>query len=109
MGKALDLPVHALLGGKLRDAVEFAAYLFFRYPDAESGEGEVRTVEQLVEEGRRLKASFAPPSPRRTTPRPTPCSQAPRRALNGTIRCHDGRPESEAKGPPAFLCSLRVS
>ena len=55
MGQTLNLPVHALLGGKLRDAVEFASYLFFRYPDAESGEGEVRTIDQLVEEGRRLK------------------------------------------------------
>src|SRR3954449_8081366 len=44
-GKALDLPVHALLGGKLRDAVPFASYLFFRYADPERG-GEVRLAEQ---------------------------------------------------------------
>ncbi|MGW3193050.1 glucarate dehydratase family protein [Streptomyces sp. NPDC001118] len=29
-GKALGLPVHALLGGKLRDAVEYSAYLFYK-------------------------------------------------------------------------------
>ncbi|MFJ8827110.1 glucarate dehydratase family protein [Streptomyces sp. NPDC102467] len=30
-GKALGLPVHALLGGKLRDSVEYSAYLFYKY------------------------------------------------------------------------------
>jgi glucarate dehydratase len=54
MGKALDLPVHALLGGKLRDAVPFASYLFFRYADPERG-GEVRLAEQLVANARALK------------------------------------------------------
>jgi glucarate dehydratase len=54
MGKALDLPVHALLGGKLRDAVPFASYLFFRYADPERG-GEVRLADQLVANARALK------------------------------------------------------
>ncbi|MFI8187576.1 glucarate dehydratase family protein [Streptomyces sp. NPDC085946] len=31
LGKALDLPVHALLGGKVRDAVEYSAYLFYKW------------------------------------------------------------------------------
>ncbi|MGV9252560.1 glucarate dehydratase family protein [Streptomyces sp. NPDC003697] len=31
LGKALGLPVHALLGGKVRDAVEYSAYLFYRW------------------------------------------------------------------------------
>ncbi|MFF4521431.1 glucarate dehydratase family protein [Streptomyces bluensis] len=31
LGKALGLPVHALLGGKVRDAVEYSAYLFYKY------------------------------------------------------------------------------
>jgi len=48
IGKKLGVPVHALLGGKLRDSVEFASYLFFRYPDPDTGDGEVRTAEQLV-------------------------------------------------------------
>src|SRR4029077_19163920 len=34
IGQKLGVPVHALLGGKLRDSVEFASYLFFRYADA---------------------------------------------------------------------------
>lgn len=47
MGKYLNLPVSQLLGGKLRDAIEFSSYLFFRYP-ADDGGGEVRTPEQLL-------------------------------------------------------------
>ncbi len=30
-GKALRLPVHALLGGKVRDTVDFSAYLFYKH------------------------------------------------------------------------------
>ncbi|MEU0003371.1 glucarate dehydratase family protein [Streptomyces sp. NPDC006314] len=30
-GRALGLPVHALLGGKVRDAVEYSAYLFYKW------------------------------------------------------------------------------
>jgi glucarate dehydratase len=56
IGQKLGVPVHAMLGGKLRDRVEFASYLFFRYPDPVSGEGEVRTVEQLVANAKALKA-----------------------------------------------------
>ena len=39
MGQKLGVPVHALLGGKLRDAVDFASYLFFRYADPDTGAG----------------------------------------------------------------------
>ena len=56
IGKKLGVPVHALLGGKLRDAVDFASYLFFRYAESRDGQGEVRTAEQLVAEARALKA-----------------------------------------------------
>jgi glucarate dehydratase len=56
MGQKLGVPVHALLGGKLRDEVEFASYLFFRYNDPQSGRGEVRTAEQLVAHAKALKA-----------------------------------------------------
>lgn len=54
MGKTLGVPVCDLLGGRLRDSVPFASYLFFRYPDRERG-GEVRTADQLIAEARRLK------------------------------------------------------
>ncbi|MDQ3890154.1 MAG: mandelate racemase [Actinomycetota bacterium] len=55
VGQKLGVPVHDLLGGKLRDEVAFASYLFFRYPDPETGRGEVRTEEQLVGHARELK------------------------------------------------------
>lgn len=32
-GKALNVPIHKLLGGKTRDRIETSAYLFYRYPD----------------------------------------------------------------------------
>lgn len=54
-GKALGVPVYDLLGGKLRDEVEFASYLFFRLPNETTGTGEVRTAEQLLAHARELK------------------------------------------------------
>ncbi|MFI0163718.1 glucarate dehydratase family protein [Streptomyces sp. NPDC017095] len=36
-GKALGLPVHALLGGKVRDAVEYSAYLFYKWDGHPAG------------------------------------------------------------------------
>ena len=56
IGQHLGVPVHDLLGGRLRDEVPFASYLFFRYANASTGEGEVRTAEQLVAHTRDLKA-----------------------------------------------------
>ncbi|MGG4035858.1 enolase C-terminal domain-like protein [Paenibacillus cisolokensis] len=58
IGKKLGVPVYQLLGGKIRDEVAFASYLFFRYPNAKTGEGEVRTPEQLVAHLRDLKAKY---------------------------------------------------
>lgn len=55
LGQKWGVPVHDLLGGRLQERVPFAAYLFFRYPDARTGAGEVRTVEQLVANARELK------------------------------------------------------
>ena len=54
IGKKLGVPVYQLLGGRLRDRVPFASYLFFRYPN-EDGEHEVRTPDQLVAYGHELK------------------------------------------------------
>ncbi|HKX18116.1 MAG TPA: enolase C-terminal domain-like protein [bacterium] len=56
IGQALQVPVYDLLGGRLRDEVPFASYLFFRYADPKTGRGEVRTVEQLVAHARALRA-----------------------------------------------------
>jgi glucarate dehydratase len=54
-GQALEVPVYDLLGGKMRDSIPFASYLFYRYPNETTGGGEVRTREQLVEEAGRLR------------------------------------------------------
>ncbi len=56
IGQKLGVPVYDLLGGKVRDEVEFASYLFFRYANPETGNGEVRTPDQLVEHALGLKA-----------------------------------------------------
>ncbi|RVN85124.1 mandelate racemase, partial [Sinorhizobium meliloti] len=55
MGKFLDVPVCDLLGGKMRDAVPFASYMFFRLPNKDTGEGETRTADQLIEQTLALK------------------------------------------------------
>jgi glucarate dehydratase len=55
LGQAWGVPLHAVLGGKLRERVPFASYCFWRYGREESGEGEVRTADQLVEYAREAK------------------------------------------------------
>ena len=49
VGRATGRPVYDLLGGKLRDEVEAAAYVFFRNPNSE-GEGGVSTAEEMARE-----------------------------------------------------------
>jgi glucarate dehydratase len=56
LGQAWGVPVCDILGGRLRDRVPFASYLFFRYPNPATGEGEVRTPEQVIANARALKA-----------------------------------------------------
>lgn len=58
LGQAWGVPVHAILGGKLRDRVPFASYCFFRYADSKTGKGEVRTIDQVVANARALKERF---------------------------------------------------
>jgi glucarate dehydratase len=58
LGQKWGVPVHDILGGKLQDEVPFASYLFFRYPNPHSGEGEVRTIEQLVDHAKDLKNKY---------------------------------------------------
>ncbi|MEU7855816.1 enolase C-terminal domain-like protein [Nonomuraea sp. NPDC049141] len=55
IGQQLGVPASDLLGGRLRDSVPFASYLFYRY--AAEGYAEVRTPDQLVEHTRQLKAA----------------------------------------------------
>jgi glucarate dehydratase len=56
LGQAWGVPVSEILGGRLRDHVPFASYLFFRYANPVDGKGEVRTCDQLVAEAKALKA-----------------------------------------------------
>ncbi len=58
IGQKMGVPVYQLLGGKLRDEIPFASYLFFRLPHLETGQGEVRTVDQLVRHASELRARY---------------------------------------------------
>lgn len=58
LGKAWGVPVSEILGGRVRDRVRFATYLFFRYPNPRTGTGEVRTPEQLAALAKDLKARY---------------------------------------------------
>jgi len=58
LGKKWGVPVSEILGGRLRDRVRFASYLFFRYPNARDGSGEVRTADQLVAHALELRRRF---------------------------------------------------
>jgi glucarate dehydratase len=55
LGQTWGVPVCDILGGRLRDRVPFATYCFFRYANPQTGEGEVRTIDQMVEHTRTLK------------------------------------------------------
>jgi glucarate dehydratase len=56
LGQAWGVPVCDILGGRVRDRVSFASYLFFRYA-ASDGAGTIRTADQLVTYARGLKAA----------------------------------------------------
>jgi glucarate dehydratase len=55
LGQRWGVAVSEVLGGRLRDRVPFASYLFFRYPHPKTGASEVRTAEQLVAHALALK------------------------------------------------------
>lgn len=56
MGQATGLRVCDLLGGALRDRVPFASYLFYRYPNSQTGAGGEETPAQMVAHARDLVA-----------------------------------------------------
>lgn len=58
LGQDWGVPVSEILGGRLRERVPFASYLFFRYPHPENGACETRTVQQLVDEALSLKKRY---------------------------------------------------
>jgi glucarate dehydratase len=55
IGQTLGVPAYDILGGKVRDTVPFASYMFFRLPNQGSGDGEVRTADQLISDTLALK------------------------------------------------------
>jgi glucarate dehydratase len=57
LGQAWGVPVSEILGGRVRDRVAFASYLFFRYAAAD-GKGTIRTVDQVVANARAMKAKY---------------------------------------------------
>lgn len=58
LGQKWGVPVSEILGGRLRDEVPFASYLFFRYPNPRDKKGEIRNAEQLVDAARSLKQLY---------------------------------------------------
>ena len=58
LGQAWGVPVSEILGGRVRDRVQFASYCFYRYPNPKDGTAEVRTIEQMVQHARNLKAKY---------------------------------------------------
>jgi glucarate dehydratase len=57
LGQAWGVPVSELLGGRLRNRVTFASYLFYRYA-ASNGRGTIRTIDQVVAQAKELKAKY---------------------------------------------------
>ncbi len=58
LGQKWGVPVCDILGGRLRDRVAFASYLFFRYANPKDGSGEIRTPDQLVAQAHDLKERY---------------------------------------------------
>ncbi|MFI8091835.1 glucarate dehydratase family protein [Streptomyces sp. NPDC086080] len=65
VGKSLGLPVHTLLGGKVRDTVDFSAYLFYKWADHPDGIpaekddwGAAVDPVGIVEQARRFKERY---------------------------------------------------
>jgi glucarate dehydratase len=58
LGQAWNVPVCDILGGRLRDRVPFASYCFFRYPNPQTGEGETRTIDQMLAYATAQKKQF---------------------------------------------------
>ena len=56
IGKKLGIRACDLLGGAVREEIPFASYLFYRYPDPQTGRGGEETPVQMVATARKLKA-----------------------------------------------------
>ena len=56
-GKKLNMPVCDLLGGRVRNTIPFAGYLFYRY-DNETGHGVISNSDEMVAYARKLVAQY---------------------------------------------------
>ena len=56
LGQAWGVPICDILGGRLRDRVMFASYVFFRYAD-QHGSGAIRTIDHITDYVRTLKST----------------------------------------------------
>ena len=54
VGKALQRPVCSLLGGRIREQIEAAAYVFFRYPSSDGRTGGENSPEEIVHRAEEL-------------------------------------------------------
>lgn len=57
MGKAVGRPVCHLLGGRLREEIPFALYLYHRHANA-AGEGRIDTIAEVVAYARRMTEAY---------------------------------------------------
>ncbi|MFG2643962.1 glucarate dehydratase family protein [Streptomyces sp. NPDC048370] len=57
LGRSVGLPVHALLGGKVRDSVEYSAYLFYKYAGTDDW-GPALDPAGIVEQARRFDRAY---------------------------------------------------
>ncbi len=55
VGKKLGIRACDLLGGAVRDEIPFASYLFYRYPDLNTGLGGEETADEMVAMATKLK------------------------------------------------------
>ncbi|MEM2011597.1 MAG: enolase C-terminal domain-like protein [Nitrososphaerota archaeon] len=55
-GKALGIPIHSLLGGKIRDEIEASAYIFPRY--TRDGRGGETTPEEILKLAKKWKEKY---------------------------------------------------
>src|SRR6266446_4335351 len=57
-GKALNCPASSLLGGRVRDRVEFAAYLFYRYKSEDGNIGGEGSPDSMLERTHELVSKY---------------------------------------------------
>ena len=58
IGQSLGIRVCDLLGGAWRESVPFASYLFYRYPNEETGAGGEETADEMVAHARDLVEKY---------------------------------------------------